>query len=278
MNSQKKVAAINDISCIGKCSLTVALPLLSAAGFETCPVPTAILSTHTGDFEGYTFHDLTSELSRIFEHWKTLNLHFDAVYSGYLGSFEQLNFSESFIDFYGDNSLVLVDPVMGDHGVLYAGFDEKFVKGMRNLCRKADIIIPNITEACFLTDTPYREQHSKEYISELLKKLSHITSGTVVLTGVCVAENSIGAAVMDKGEIKYVLDKKLDVLYHGTGDVFASSLLASLLQGYSAEKSAEMAVKFVSACIKRTLETTGRKHYGVNFELCIREFIDLLGI
>ncbi len=279
MNRQKKIATINDISCIGKCSLTVALPLLSCAGFETCPVPTAVLSTHTGDFTGYTFHDLTREMHPIFNHWKALNCRFDAILSGYLGSYEQLKFTEEFIEYYTPDSFILVDPVMGDHGSLYKGFDSNFVKGMATLCNKADLIVPNITEACLLTSTPYLGNiQTKEQIETLIKSLQKITKGDIVLTGVSFNEEEIGVAVCKNGEITYIKDKKYDVLFHGTGDVFACTLLSALMQGFNLEKAAEKAIKFVIICIKKTIETVGTKHYGVNFELCISDFLNLMQI
>ena len=279
MNKQKKIATINDISCIGKCSLTVALPLLSCAGFETCPVPTAVLSTHTGDFTGYTFHDLTGEMHPIFNHWKTLDCNFDAILSGYLGSFDQLKFTEEFIEYYSSHSFILVDPVMGDHGSLYKGFDADFVKGMANLCKRADLIVPNITEACLLTSTPYLgNTQTKEQIELLINSLRQITDADIVLTGVSFNEDEIGVAVYKDGKTTYIKDKKYDVLFHGTGDVFACTLLSALMLGFDLENASEKAIKFVITCIKKTIETVGRKHYGVNFELCIPDFLNLMQI
>lgn len=279
MQKQKKVAAIHDISCIGKCSLTVALPIISAAGFETCPVPTALLSTHTGDFKGYTFMDLTSQIEPIQNHWKSIGVSFDAVYTGYLGSYEQLELTKGFINAFGKNPLVLVDPVMADHGKLYAGFDAEFVKGMKKLCEKADVIVPNITEACFLTDTPYLgDVQNKKDIEELLKKLENICGGTAVLTGVSFDAEKIGAAVRSDGKTEYVFSDRYDVAYHGTGDVFASVFLSALLRGFSPAASARAAVGFVCECIEKTMETAGRSHYGVNFELCIKKLLEILKI
>ena len=166
MERQKRILAINDISCFGKCSLTVALPILSAAGYEVCPLPTALLSTHTGVFSGYTFKNLDDQMLPITKHWKDSGIEFDAIYSGYLGSFEQLEYVKEIVkNFSGENVTVLIDPVMGDNGRLYSGFDEKFAKGMRDLLKYADIIVPNITEVCFLLDIPYKERFSKEEIS-----------------------------------------------------------------------------------------------------------------
>ena len=277
MHRQKRVAAINDISCIGKCSLTVALPVLSAAGLEACPLPTALLSTHTGDFEGYTFTDLTSRLGPIAKHWKSFNAEFDAIYSGYLGSNEQLCFTSEFIDDFGKDALVLIDPVMADHGRLYAGFKEDFVKGMAKLCGKADVIVPNITEACFLTETPYLgDIQKKEDISEMIEKLGKLSGGTVVLTGVSFDGENIGAACFNGGEISYIFSKRYDVAYHGTGDVFASSLLAALMRNFPVEKAVETAVNFVCKCIEQTIDDIGRSYYGVAFEPCIKDLIKML--
>ena len=279
MQKQKKIAAINDISCIGKCSLTVALPLLSAAGFEVCPLPTALLSTHTGDFKGYTFMDLTSQLSPIANHWKSFGASFDAVYSGYLGSYKQLEFTKSFIDDFGKNALTLVDPVMADHGRLYAGFDMDFVKGMKALCEKADVLVPNITEACLLTDTPYLgEIQNKKDVSQLCEKLCAICGGNVIITGVSFDDEKMGAAVCFDGRTEYVFSDKLDIVYHGTGDVFASALLAALLRDFSSVDAIRVAVDFVCECIKQTIKTSGRNHYGVNFELCIKKLLEMLKI
>ena len=148
MSAQKRVAAIHDISGFGKCSLTVALPIISAAGIETTIMPTAVLSTHTGGFTGYTYRDLTGDLRAIAEHWKSLELHFDAIYSGFLGSFEQIDIVKDFIDmFRADGNITVVDPAMADNGQMYSLFNMEFAKAMASLCAKADIVVPNITEA-----------------------------------------------------------------------------------------------------------------------------------
>ncbi len=279
MNKQKRIAVIHDISCVGKCSLTVALPLLSCAGFESCPLPTALLSTHTGDFDGYTFLDLTDEMLPITNHWKKLGLTFDAIYPGYLGSPLQLNYTEKFINNFGENSLVLIDPVMGDHGRLYSGFNMSFVGGMAHLCRKAHVLVPNLTEACFLTNTPYPgEIQTKEFVEDLALKLTHICSGKIVLKGISFDEDKIGVLIYENGEISYVFGEKLNLMYHGTGDVFASTLLVALLKDFSLQKSAEIAVNFVIECMLKTKECVGDKHYGVNFELCTGKLLEMLDV
>lgn len=174
MDKQKRIAAIHDISCVGRCSLTVALPILSAAGFDTSVLPTAILSTHTGGFEGFTYRDLTTDIKPISNHWQSLNIKFDALYSGFLGSFEQIDLvAELFDTFRSKETLVMVDPVMADNGVLYSVYSPEMAKGMSKLCAKADIIVPNLTEAAFLLEEEYvGENYSQEYIESLLKRLS----------------------------------------------------------------------------------------------------------
>ena len=233
---QKRVAAIHDLSGFGKCSLTVALPILSAAGIETSALPTAILSTHTGGILGYTYRDLTEDMRPFMKHWKELDIRFDAVYSGFLGSFEQLDIVKEFFSlFKREDNLILVDPVMGDNGELYKIFTPKFAKGMRSLCEKADIIVPNLTEAALLLGEPYQAgPYTKAYIDGILHKLSQLGPKQVVLTGVYFDEKELGAATfdMERNATEYVLTEKIPGYYHGTGDVFASALLSGLLNNF----------------------------------------------
>ena len=191
----KRVVSIQDISCLGKCSLTVALPIISAMGVETCVVPTAVLSTHTGGFKGFTFHDLTQEVTPISDHWKKEGITFDAIYTGYLGSFEQIELVGKFFDdFGGENTLVYVDPAMADHGVLYPGFTPEFAKEMGKLCGKADVIVPNITEASFMLGVDYvGDDYDEAYIKKMLKDLTGLGCKTAVLTGISFEEGKIGA-------------------------------------------------------------------------------------
>lgn len=276
---QKRIMAINDISCFGKCSLTVALPVLSACGIETCPVPTAILSTHTGGFCGYHFEDLSEHILPITKHWKDLNLNFDAIYSGYLGSVSQIRDVKNIIDnFSSTNTKIIIDPVMGDSGRLYAGFNENFVTQMISLCRTAQVITPNITEACFLTDSEYKDAPvSKEYVDILIHKLSKICSGSIVLTGVSFDENTMGAVVHDGVKTEYIFNERIKDVYHGTGDVFASTFIGSFISGKTILQSARIAVDFVIDAIKATKELDGDVHYGVNFEKCIPKLIEYMG-
>lgn len=270
MSRQKRVAAIHDISGFGRCSLTVALPIISAAGIETSVMPTAVLSTHTGGFTGFTYRDLTEDLRPFTAHWRSLNLDFDAIYSGFLGSFEQLEMvTEFFSAFKTPDNLILVDPVMADNGSLYGIFSPAFAKGMAGLCKKADIIVPNLTEAAFLLGESYREgPYDKAYIEGLLKRLSSLGPRRVVLTGVYFEEDALGAASYDAatGEVSYSLASRIPGYYHGTGDVFGSALLAALIRGKDIAEAARVAVDFTHGSILRTRKSGTDIRYGVNFE------------
>ncbi len=279
---QKNVAAIHDISGFGKCSLTVALPILSAAGISTSVMPTAVLSTHTGGFTGYTFRDLTGDLRPFYRHWKSLGLSFDAVYSGYLGSFEQLDIVSEFIDAFRTPGMrVLIDPAMADNGKLYGAFDEKFVRGMAKLCAKADLVVPNITEAAMMLGEPYREgSYDKAYIETLLKGLLAMGPRRAVLTGVFFDEKRLGAACADaaSGAIEYRFAPRVEGYYHGTGDVFASALLGALENGKTLGDSVQIAVEFTQQSIVRTKEAGTDVRFGVNFEAGLPEYARRLGL
>jgi pyridoxine kinase len=276
-NHLKRVAAIHDLSGFGKCSLTVALPILSAAGIETSALPTAILSTHTGGISGYTYLDTTGEMRPFTRHWKSLDLRFDAIYSGFLGSFEQLDIVKDFFDeFRQKDNLILVDPVMADNGELYKIFTPDFALGMKSLCQKADIIVPNITEATLLLGETYQPgPYSESYIENLLKGLSGLGPRQIVLTGVYFTETELGAATYDatSGKIDYSFVPKIPGYYHGTGDVYASALLACLLNGFNLSESAGIAVRYTADSIRRTYEAGSDIRFGVNFE---QGFPDLL--
>jgi pyridoxine kinase len=279
MDRQKRILAIHDISCFGRCSLTVALPVISAVGIETSVLPTAILSTHTGGFTGYTFKDLTTNLSPVVKHWNTLDIGFDAIYSGYLGSAEQLLIISAIIDDYKKRNpalLVFIDPVMADNGVLYKAFNHQFPLGMKTLCAKADIITPNLTEACLMLNEEYKEPpHSKEYIENILVNLAAIGPKMVVLTGISFDASTLGAACYDKekGEIKYAMANLIEGYYHGTGDVFASSLLAAVMKGKQLAWATRIAVDFTVQSIIRTKNAETDVRYGVNFEEGIADLI-----
>lgn len=282
MKKQKRVVAIHDISCVGRCSLTVALPIISAAGFNTSVLPTAVLSTHTGGFENFTYRDLTDDIRPISEHWQSLNHSFDAIYSGFLGSFEQIDLvAELFDTFRTDNNLIMVDPVMADNGELYSVYTPEMAKGMTKLCAKADIIVPNLTEAAFLLDEPYiAEGYDQAYIETLLKKLSQLGAPKVVLTGVSFEKTKLGAAIYDAktGMIRYAFNERIEGLFHGTGDIFGSTLLSGLLSDFSFEESTQIAVDYVHECIVKTQELDQEKRYGVCFERALPYLIKRLGL
>ncbi|HBN81628.1 MAG TPA: pyridoxamine kinase [Ruminococcaceae bacterium] len=270
MTHQKRVAAIHDISGFGKCSLTVALPILSAAGIETSVIPTAVLSTHTGGFTGYTYRDLTGDMKPFAEHWKSLGLTFDALYSGFLGSFEQISIvSDIFRMFRTDGNLILVDPVMADNGKLYPTYTPEMAGGMAQLCRSADIIVPNLTEAAFLLGREFFDgPYEKAYIEKVLRSLSKLGPKQVVLTGVWFDPGQLGAAGYDSetGRFSYAFAPRIEGFYHGTGDVFGSAMLSGLLNGLDLQGAMQLAVDFTCASIRRTKDAGTDVRFGVNFE------------
>ncbi|MBP3691921.1 MAG: pyridoxamine kinase [Clostridia bacterium] len=279
---QKRVAAIHDISCFGKCSLTVALPVISAAGIETSVVPTAVLSTHTADiFTNFTFRDLTDDLLAIANHWHTMNLHFDAIYTGYLGSIEQVDIVAQMIDLISSpDTKIIIDPVMADHGKLYTCFSDDFPKAMARLCSKADVIIPNMTEAAFLLGEPYIQgPYTEEYCADLAQRLCK-TLGVkqAVLTGVYFNNKKLGAACFDNGKTEFIMNQRIEKLYHGTGDVFGSALVAALVKGQTLNSATKTAVEFTCASIERTISENPNREYGVNFEGELPLLIKKLGI
>lgn len=280
MNKQKKALAVHDISCVGKCSLTVALPILSAAGVETAVLPTSVLSTHTGGFEGYTFHDLTGEIAPIVNHWESLGLTFDAIYTGYLGSKEQIGLMQDLFRRLGKGALKLVDPVMADNGVLYAGFAPDFPQEMRGLCAQADVIIPNFTEAALMLGEPYvAGPYTKEYIEGLLHRLTAVCPGKIVLTGVFFDDTAVGAASYDPetDQVDYALAPRIPGYFHGTGDVFGSALLAALLADKSLGESIDIAAHFTAQSIQLS-DPDREKKYGVRFEAALPGLMKALGI
>ena len=281
MSNQKTVAAIHDISGMGKCSLTAAIPVLSAAGVSVSVMPTAVLSTQTGGLNEYTYRDLTDDMRPIMAHWKKIGVAFDAVYSGFLGSSAQIDIVCDFInDFRNDNTLFLCDPAMADNGVLYDTFDFSFVEKMKKLCSYADIIVPNFTEAAFLLDREYiSPPYTKEYTEDLLKSLAEkFNSKYAVLTGVDFDGTSVGAGAYDSENdiITYSLSEKIDGMFHSTGDLFASSLLGGILNGFSVNESAGKAIDFVVRAIKETVKIGGDSRFGLAFERCLPMYMKSL--
>jgi len=282
IEKQKRVAAIHDISCVGRCSLTVALPIISAAGFDTSILPTAVLSTHTGGFEHFTYRDLTEDITPIANHWESLNLKFDALYSGFLGSYEQIDLVGSLFDtFQTDSTLTLVDPVMGDNGELYSIYSKEMAKGMSRLCAKADIIVPNLTEAAFLLDEPYvGESYNQSYVENLLISLSQLGSKKVVLTGISFEDTKLGAVAYDSeaNTFDYAFNERVHDNFHGTGDIFGSTMLAAILNDFSLKDSLQIAVDYTRECIIKTVALNQEKRYGVCFERALPYLIKRLGL
>ncbi len=271
----KRVLSIQDISCVGRCSLTVALPILSVMGVEACPLPTAVLSTHTA-FKNFTFRDLTDEIQPIAEVWKKEKITFDVVGSGYLGSLRQValveEMGEYFRKVYSGNGrfLQVVDPAMADNGALYAGFTPDFAEAMASLCIKADLILPNLTEACLMTGKEYRPDGDESYWEEILAALADMGCRNVVLTGYSVRADSIGAIALQTTDgdrqVHAYVNEKLPGSYHGTGDIFASVVTGAMAKGSSLERAQKLAVDFTLESMRKTMEDPERRFYGVNFE------------
>ena len=272
----KKILTVQDISCVGQCSLTVALPILSAAGQETCILPSAILSTHTAGFSGYTCRDLTEDIPAIAAHWKKEGIAFDCVYTGYLGSTRQIDDVKSILrELLLPDGVSVVDPAMADNGKLYPAFDGAYVEAMKTLAFSADIILPNITEACFLTGTEYRERYDEAWIEALLDKLEAAGARTVVLTGVGYREDRTGVAVRQGGQTRYYEHRRIAKGSHGTGDVYASAFVGALLRGRSAFDAARIAADYTVLCIENT-QGDESHWYGVKFEPLLPELIRML--
>ena len=268
-----RVLAINDISCVGKCSLAATLPIISACGIECNTLPTAILSTHTGGFEGYTFRDLTEDIPAILVHWKSLGLQFDYIYSGYLGSIAQIDLVLQIKkDFLKEGGALIVDPVMGDNGTLYAGFTPQYVEKMRDLCRAADYILPNETEACYLANVPYPlDKDSALSALEILRKLCP----RPVVTG--ISDNGkIGLCYYDGTENRFITHENVEGFFCGAGDVFASAFVGCLARGKDETAAIALASELAAAAIRRSAKEVPDKKYCLNFEAEIFPFLKKL--
>jgi Pyridoxal/pyridoxine/pyridoxamine kinase len=268
----KRIVTVQDISCVGKCSLTVALPVISAMGIETAVLPTAVLSTHTA-FKGFTFRDLTDDITPVCEHWKQEQITFDAIYTGYLGSARQLELmARLFSDFGGKDTLVFVDPCMADNGKLYPGFTQEFAFAMAKLAGKADVIVPNLTEASFMLGIPYRASgYDEAYIRDILKKLAGLGAKNIVVKGVELGNGKIGIMSYDPVSDTYAsyFHEKLPTSFHGTGDIFASVCVGALMRGWTLEKAYALAADYVVEAIKATVAHSGANWYGVDFETVV---------
>ena len=274
--SYKRVLTIQDISCFGQCSLTVALPIISACGIETVILPSAVLSTHTAGFNNFTVTDLSGDIPKIANHWKDENIKFDCVYTGYLGSLEQIDYVlDIFSSLTRENALKIVDPAMADNGKLYPAFDIEYANAMKRLCSKADIVIPNITEACFLTDTEYKTEYDEEYIISLLKKLTALGAKKVVLTGVSYSADKTGVCVWENDTLSYYEHNRNERSSHGTGDVYASAFVGALMNDKSLFDSAKIAADYTLKCIENTVGDDSH-WYGVKFETALCHLIERL--
>ncbi len=264
----KRIVTVQDISAVGKCSLTVALPVISAFGVECAVMPTAVLSTHT-QFSGFTFHDLTGEMEPIYRHWKQEGLTFDAIYTGYLGSFEQIRLVEEMYEALNDGKTeLIVDPAMADHGKLYYGFTPEFALRMGELCGKADLILPNLTEAYFMLGEEYREDYDQGVIRDLLRRLCALGAKRAALTGVSYEKGKVGVECYDSttGKFFTYFNEHLPVAFHGTGDIFASAVVGGRNAGMNFEEALTVAVDFTLECIRVTMADPHHNTYGVNFE------------
>lgn len=275
--SNKRILSVQDISCVGQCSLTVALPILSAAGHETCILPSAVLSTHTYGFKGFTFRDLTDDIPAITAHWIKEGITFDAIYTGYLGSARQIDYVKDMFKTLGGKDFVsIVDPAMADNGKLYVGFDDAFVEDMKTLAVSADITLPNITEACLLTGTEYREKYDKAYINGLIAKLRAAGTKTIILTGVSYCEDTTGVVVAEGDKISYYKHRRISKGSHGTGDVYASAFVGAYMNEKSTFDSAAIAAEYTVRCIENTNGNPAANWYGVKFEPVLPFYIEQL--
>lgn len=276
----KRIVTIQDISCVGKCSLTVALPIISAMQVETAIMPTAVLSTHTM-FKEFTFRDLTEDITPIAEHWKREKIDFDAIYTGYLGSFEQLELvSKFFRDFKRPDNVIFIDPVMADNGKLYPGFTEEFAAAMARLCAQADVVVPNLTEAAFMLNEECRlSGYDEKYIKDTLRKLTGLGAKCAVLTGVSFEPGKVGLMGYDslKDEFFSYYHKRIDVAFHGTGDIFASTAVGALMRDRSLAEALSIAADFTVKSIEYTMADPEHEDYGVQFEKAIPDLLKMLG-
>ncbi len=272
----KRVLTIQDISCVGQCSLTVALPIISACGIETSVLPSAVLSTHTAGFTGFTFRDLTEDMPDICAHWKKEGLTFDGIYTGYLGSAKQIEYVKNIIaQTAGKDCLVFVDPAMADNGKLYPAFDLDFVAEMKKLCANADYLLPNITEACFLTGEEFRTEYDHSFIDSLMEKLSALGAKNVILTGVSYAKGRTGIEVLENGVRQYYEHEQIAGGIHGTGDIYASAFVGAKLRGKTGFEAASVAADYVVECILESQKDPDHT-YGARFEPVLGKLMEKL--
>ncbi len=274
----KRILTVQDISCLGKCSITIALPVISALGVECVILPTALLSNHTL-FKSFTVKDLSDQIEPICEKWQDEGVQFDAIYTGYLGTIEQIDMMKNlFVKFgSGEDKLIFVDPAMADRGKLYPAFDMAYARKNAELCSCADIIVPNITEACFMTDTEYREEYDEDYIRGLLSKVVNLGARVSVLTGVSLSEGKTGVMGYDKNsdELFVYQNDKVGAMFHGTGDLFSSTVIGEIMHGKDWKDAMRIAADYTAYTIEVTMKDPKKPWYGVNFEATIPQLISM---
>lgn len=272
----KRIAAIHDMSGLGKCSLTVALPVVSATGVECACIPTALLSTHTGEFSDWTLRDLSGEMVPIAEHWRSVGAAFDGIYSGYMASPMQALLLERVIDtIAGEDTMIVVDPVMADNGEYYVNFNSNMCEAFGRLAARAHVITPNVTEAAFLTGTPYRDDHDIGYIDSLFDGLAAMGPEVIALTGVRPSGNEIGMVVRDRrsGEECAAMRPACAGVFYGTGDLFASAFAALLVRGAPVGMALDVASALVGESVERSAARNTPRRFGVDFEGALPAYI-----
>ena len=273
----KRVLTVQDISCLGKCSITIALPVISALGSETVILPTALLSTHS-IFESFTCKDLSDQIMPIAQHWQSQDVKFDAIYTGYLGTMEEIDMMKEIVRMFGgEDTLVIVDPAMGDKGVLYPAFDEAYALKNRELCGIADIVLPNITEASFMTGLPYKEEYDEAYVKEMLQALHALGAEVSILTGVSLEPGKTGIMGYDSRNDSYFSyqNEKIGAQFHGTGDLFASTFVGEVMKGLDWTDAIRIAADYTAHTIAVTMENPKKSWYGVDFETTIPDLINM---
>lgn len=271
-----RILTIQDISCVGQCSLTVALPIISACGVECAVLPSAVLSTHTAGFTGFTCRDLTEDIPAIAAHWQKEHILFDGIYTGYLGSARQIDMVLDIFATLCPEGVKVVDPAMADNGKLYPAFDMEYVQNMKRLCAKADYLLPNITESCYLTGVEYRTEYDRAYIDRLLSGLTALGAKNIVLTGVSYHPGKTGIVVLEKGVYAYYEHELLPNSCHGTGDIYASAFVGALMRGKTAYEAAAIAGDYAVACLRQTAEDPSH-WYGAKFEPALPKLMERLG-
>lgn len=272
---QKRLALINDLSGFGRCSLAVSLPIISSMKIQGCVIPTVILSAHTA-YKGVFKDDYTEKLPQFISSWKNLQINFDGIYIGYLGSAEQISIMEDFINnFKHENTKVIVDPVMGDGGKLYSTFPEDLAKNLNRLVKMADLITPNLTEACYVLNIPYiGDNTTNEQIEKILKDLNKLGPKLIVMTGIKKEGNILRNAIYDNGNISYIDREKIGEDRHGTGDIFSSVIVGEIMRGKSLYNSVKRACEFVEKSINYSIKLNVSPKEGACFEEFLHELKD----